>query len=595
MQDQLDYPLGIDVIVRLHDPSRLLEFESAIFSLLNQSYEPVHAIVVTQAFDAKALASIQSAVDSLDWRDRGHQVPSVINVPAEAGQDIRAKLLNTGIEAAKFRFLAFLDGDDYLYAHAYRHLTDRAAAVGSALTFGKIVCKHVRVFDKFVYSSKTIKDLYTGSTLAELMQENFCPIHSFVVDRSLISPADLHFNAELRRLEDYDFLLRLCTRYPVHFDSVSTAIGVYNWHLDGRGSTTFAEGVPAADPENERAWNEARRHIWRLKTELKARHPRLFDAIGVAIGSEDVATMPNEISTDVPAVGGSDFDEVTTPGEDSSEIALLFPPGHFYSPIVDPADIRSRESRIWNRSDMIEGVELNPAAQLDLLRQFKQYTPTIRYPVNDPGDNRTYFYANDQFPALDAEFLHLALVHFRPRAMIEVGSGFSSLVTANVNRELRNGEIDFVCIEPYPRRFLIDGVPGISRIVQQKVEDVDLAFFDRLNGGDILFVDSSHVSKAGSDVNYVFFHVLPRLKAGVIVHFHDIFLPDEYPRQWVIDDGRNWNEQYLLRAFLQFNTDFEVLWAAHFMGTRHTAAVQETFPNYPKLRGGGSFWIRKIK
>ena len=127
------------------------------------------------------------------------------------------------------------------------------------------------------------------------------------------------------------------------------------------------------------------------------------------------------------------------------------------------------------------------------------------------------------------------------------------------------------------------------------MEDVDLAFFDRLNGGDILFVDSSHVSKAGSDVNYVFFHVLPQLKAGVIVHFHDIFLPDEYPRQWVIDDGRNWNEQYLLRAFLQFNRDFEVLWAAHFMGTRHTAAVQETFPNYPKLGGGGSFWIRKVR
>lgn len=575
MLEKLESPLGIDVIVRLHDPGRLLEFESAIFSLLNQEFNPVHAIVVTQGFDAAALASVQSAIDALDWAGHGHLAPSVINEAAEPGQDIRAKLLNTGIESAKFRFLAFLDGDDYLYAYAYRHLVDRAVAFGSALTFGNIVCKHVRVFEKFVYSSKTIKDLYKGSTLRELMQENFCPIHSFVVDRSLISKVDLHFNTELRRLEDYDFLLRLSTKYPVHFDTRDTSIGVYNWHLDGRGSTSFAEGVPAADPDNDRAWNEARRHIWRLKTDLRAKYPHLFAASdGIDSGETEAAKAPGDVSSAIP---------------------LLFPPGHFYSPIVDPADIRSREDSIWDRSDTIEGVDLNPAAQLALLREIKQYTSSIRYPVMDPGDSRTYFYANDQFPALDAEFLHVALAHFRPKAMIEVGSGFSSLVTANVNRDLRNGEIDFVCIEPYPRQFLVDGVPGISRVVQQKVEDVELAFFDRLEAGDILFVDSSHVSKAGSDVNYVFFHVLPRLKAGVIVHFHDIFLPDEYPRKWVVDDGRNWNEQYLLRAFLQFNADFEVLWAAHFMGTRHTAAVQETFPGYPKLGRGGSFWIRKIK
>jgi hypothetical protein len=155
------------------------------------------------------------------------------------------------------------------------------------------------------------------------------------------------------------------------------------------------------------------------------------------------------------------------------------------------------------------------------------------------------------------------------------------------------GQIRFVCIEPYPRQFLVDGVPGISDLVREKVEDVPLEFFDDLSAGDVLFIDSSHVSKAGSDVNYLFFEVLPRLAPGVVVHIHDIFLPDEYPKVWVIDQGRNWNEQYLVRAFLQFNSAWEVLWAAHFMGTRHTAAVQRVFPRYPSLGGGGSLWIRR--
>lgn len=179
--------------------------------------------------------------------------------------------------------------------------------------------------------------------------------------------------------------------------------------------------------------------------------------------------------------------------------------------------------------------------------------------------------------------------------MIEIDCGFSSLITADVNRRLFNNNLQFNCIEPYPRQFLIDGVDGISQLVVQKVEDVDLAFFDRLNEGDILFIDSSHVSKVGSDVNFLFFEVIPRLKKGVMVHIHDIFLPDEYHKEWVIDQGRNWNEQYLLRAFLQYNSDWEVIWAAHFMATRHTQKTHETFPHFPELGGGGSFWLKRVK
>lgn len=276
------------------------------------------------------------------------------------------------------------------------------------------------------------------------------------------------------------------------------------------------------------------------------------------------------------------------------DIPLLFPIGHFYSPVADPADIRAREQEIWRSDDTMPGIHLQVDAQLALLRALKPYTADIHYPLEQPDDPKIYFYGNDQYPVLDAEFLYAALCHFRPKVMIEVGSGFSSLVTADVNRRILGRSLEFSCIEPYPRQFLMDGVDGIHRVIRKKVEDVDLSFFDRLDAGDILFIDSSHVSKVGSDVNCLFFSVIPRLRPGVMVHIHDIFLPDEYPKVWVIDQGRNWNEQYLLRAFLQYNSDWEVMWAAHFMGTRYPAAVQATFPRYPQLGGGGSLWLRRM-
>lgn len=271
----------------------------------------------------------------------------------------------------------------------------------------------------------------------------------------------------------------------------------------------------------------------------------------------------------------------------------LFPPGHFYSPIADLTDIRAREEKIWTCPRDMPGIDWNENYQLDLLQQMCSYVADIDYPVDQPEDPKTYFYQNDQFPVLDAEVLFCLLRHFRPHRMIEVGSGFSSLVTAQVNRDFFGNGLHFACIEPYPRQFLVDGVEGISELVVRKVEDVPLSYFDTLKEGDVLFVDSSHVSKVGSDVNYLFFEVLPRLHEGVLIHIHDIFLPDEYPKRWVIEEGRHWNEQYLVRAFLEFNTTFEVIWAAHFMAKHHGSEVQNVFARFPRLGGGGSLWLRR--
>lgn len=272
----------------------------------------------------------------------------------------------------------------------------------------------------------------------------------------------------------------------------------------------------------------------------------------------------------------------------------LFPPGHFYSPIPDLKEIRSREAEIWIQKKEMPSIDWNELAQQALLRDvFSQYVQDIDFPIEQPEGSTTYYYKNDQFPVLDAEVLYCMLRHFRPARMIEIGSGFSSLVSAKVNRTHLSNRLHFTCVEPYPRQFLRDGIEGISELLVQKVQELPFAYFDSLGDGDVLFIDSSHVSKVGSDVNHLFFEVLPRLNKGVLVHIHDIFLPDDYPKKWVIDEGRHWNEQYLVRAFLEFNTGFEIVWAAHFMAKHHAPEVSRVFSRFPRLGGGGSLWLRR--
>jgi hypothetical protein len=129
------------------------------------------------------------------------------------------------------------------------------------------------------------------------------------------------------------------------------------------------------------------------------------------------------------------------------------------------------------------------------------------------------------------------------------------------------------------------------RLLQSKVQDVPLSTFDALQAGDILFIDSSHVSKVASDVNHVLFNVLPRLASGVLVHFHDVYYPFEYPR-FVHYQGIAWNEAYLLRAFLSFNSAFEVVLFNTYLETAHPELVYEAMPLCRK-NPGGSLWIRR--
>jgi predicted O-methyltransferase YrrM len=184
--------------------------------------------------------------------------------------------------------------------------------------------------------------------------------------------------------------------------------------------------------------------------------------------------------------------------------------------------------------------------------------------------------------------------HFKPRRMIEVGSGMSTLLAAEAIRknEVEGYSCSFTAIEPYPRQFLRHGVPGLTELLEAKVQSVPIERFCALEANDIVFIDSSHVVKIGGDVVYEFLELLPRLKPGVIVHYHDIFLPAEYP-SWVLDDRRFWTEQYLLQAFLAFNSAFEVLMAGSFLHIHHSADLKAAFSSYdPANVWPGSFWMR---
>jgi hypothetical protein len=264
-------------------------------------------------------------------------------------------------------------------------------------------------------------------------------------------------------------------------------------------------------------------------------------------------------------------------------------PVHFYQPIPDT---QSLPETLWDRPSELVGINMNPSVQLDLLRtrfpkfrdEYEQFPTT---PVEEPG----HFYLNNHlFDGMDALVAYCMVRHFQPQLIIEVGSGFSSLLLGQAATKENNGGL--ICIEPFPQEFLKHGFRGLHSLIEKKVQDIDLDFFSQLGPGDVLFIDSSHTVKIGGDVNYLFLEVLPRLKPGVIVHVHDIFFPFDYRRDWVKEELRFWTEQYLLQAFLAFNSEFEVLIANSYLNYCYGKDLKATFPSLPAL-GGGSFWMRR--
>lgn len=279
----------------------------------------------------------------------------------------------------------------------------------------------------------------------------------------------------------------------------------------------------------------------------------------------------------------------------------FFANGHFYSPVVDLQEARAAAGRLWPEvvADT-PGLPLTPAQHAAFLADVvlprvdsfgrlcaeQRADDPLRFPVD-----------NDQFGVMDSLTLHAMIGHARPRRIVEIGSGFSTLLMRATRRAPGGGDIAIDCVEPYPRDFLrADGMDVALHDIP--VQSAPPSLFASLEAGDVLFVDSSHVSKTGSDVNHIFFEILPRLAVGVLVHVHDIFLPFEYPRRWVLDDRRSWNEQYLLRALLmdsrRYRPLFGAAYAAHACPDA-VAAIADALAAHridPQGMAGSSFWMR---
>jgi predicted O-methyltransferase YrrM len=267
---------------------------------------------------------------------------------------------------------------------------------------------------------------------------------------------------------------------------------------------------------------------------------------------------------------------------------LFVPPGHFYSPIFLPGDSYSKISAPTESE-----IPMNAQSQIELLRAI---LPLGRKFPDTPTDTFFYYSSNDQYGDGDAFIFSGIIQYLQPAKVIEIGSGFSTavlidtLLSANLSTKV-------VAIDPFPERLeqllvnkesLMTNDVSIT-ILPQKVQEVDTSLFSTLAPGDILFIDSSHVSKTGSDVNFELFQIIPKLKSGVWVHIHDMFWPFEYPEAW-IQQGRSWNENYIVRAFLTGNSKIQIRFFQQYLFNEHSsewAAVIEKGVHNP----GGGLWI----
>lgn len=289
-------------------------------------------------------------------------------------------------------------------------------------------------------------------------------------------------------------------------------------------------------------------------------------------------------------------EQLRVQGDLLAQVDRLFTtPGHFYSPIPALDDIADRAPAFYAAPlpTEIAGINLRADEQLELLAELGPLAADAPWSPR-PANGLRYGYDNSNYSYADVLQLFAMLRHLRPKRLVEVGSGHSSCATLDTNERFLDGSMNVSFIEPYPE-LLYSLVHASDRatldVSPTGLQEHGIGRFAELEAGDVLFIDSTHVSKFMSDVNHLFFDVLPSLASGVYVHIHDIFYPFEYPRDWV-EENRAWNELYLLRAFLQGNDQFEIVLFGHYLETMHRDAVEAAMPDALRTRAG-SIWLRK--
>ncbi|MCC7144511.1 MAG: class I SAM-dependent methyltransferase [Candidatus Eisenbacteria bacterium] len=267
---------------------------------------------------------------------------------------------------------------------------------------------------------------------------------------------------------------------------------------------------------------------------------------------------------------------------------------HYYQPYARQGELES--GGFWNTCSELPGVRVDMGASLKLLaRVGERWSGECQW-VERTTNPKQYYALNPTFGFASAAVAHAMIREFRPSRIVEVGGGFSTLIIAGaLSKNAVDGTgADFLSVEPFPGTVLEQEIGGLTRRMMVPVERVALSEFEALDRGDILFIDSSHVIRYGGDVLYLLLEVLPRLRPGVLVHVHDVHLPEAYPRAYFEHHRWVWNEQYLLQALLSGSTRYEVLLPCWWLHRDHADVFAHAFPQLQggKYRAGSSFWMR---
>ncbi|HVW97747.1 MAG TPA: class I SAM-dependent methyltransferase [Mucilaginibacter sp.] len=264
---------------------------------------------------------------------------------------------------------------------------------------------------------------------------------------------------------------------------------------------------------------------------------------------------------------------------------------HYYEPLIDP---RKHLVKSLREDRNLPGIDLNAKEQLELLAKFNYNHELVKFPVEKAAEGK-YYYNNGFYEAADAEYYYSMIRFFKPKQIIEIGSGYSTLMAQNAFAQNKADDISYNCkyysIEPYEQPWLEKLDVGVIR---KRVETIDTAFFEQLEANDILFIDSTHMIRPQGDVLFEYLEILPVLKPGVIIQIHDIHLPKDYLSDWIYEH-RFWNEQYLLEAFLTYNSKFKIIGALNYLTHHHYdefAAKNPVFRTQPG-REPGAFWMIK--
>jgi predicted O-methyltransferase YrrM len=277
---------------------------------------------------------------------------------------------------------------------------------------------------------------------------------------------------------------------------------------------------------------------------------------------------------------------------------LFVPPGHFYSPIPSLTEVAKHRKMLFDFDPAdIKGVNLRVDEQWDLAEKLKINVARTTFARNENKARelgQRYWTDNTAYAQGDALFLSLILQEFRPQRMVELGCGFSSACTLDTRDAWLDGKPQLTFVDPYPQlleRLLRESDRDSVEILACRSQDLPLSYVTALESTDVLFVDSTHISKTGSDVNAVLFDLLPALAPGVIIHFHDMLPGFEYYEEWVME-GRAWNELYTMRAFLQFNDEFEIILWPSLLAKLDPVRLFGLFPSAID-NVGGSLWLRR--